>query len=172
MPKYIKLTPSQKDEIRRLSQLANRRIKAAERAYRKEGKDILPQEVTGKHQIKSRWATKSTPISRSVKFETEKDYRKQLEYLRSFEVQRPGIKQYTNIQQQKTLQAVETSFGKEVPQSLQEKLSKMTAPQLTEFWNKFSGKASKLGIQYSSGQAMQDTMNELYPEDLQSILAS
>lgn len=169
MAKYIKLTPNQKDEIRRLTQLANRRIKAAERQYRKEGKTILPSEIAGHHQVKERWATKNTPISRSVKFTSHKEYRKQLQYLRSFEVNRPGIKEYTKVQREKTIMAVESSLGAEVPDSLAKKIDKMTAPQLADFWNTFSDKASKLGLQYSSQSAMQDTMNELFPEDITRI---
>jgi len=169
MAKHIKLTPSQKDEIRRLTQLANRRIKATERAYRKSGKDVLPGEVAGKHQVKEKWATKNTPISRSVKFESQTDYRQQLNYLRSFEIQRPGIKEYTAKQKEKTAQAIENSLGVDMPDSLQKKIDKMTAPELSGFWNKFSDKASQLGIKYSSQQAMQDTMNELYPEDIEQF---
>lgn len=169
MAKYVKLTAAQKDELRRLTQLANRRIKAAERAYRKAGKEVLPSEVAGQHQVKERWVTKSTPISRSVKFETQEDYRKQLNYLRSFERQKPGIKEYTSIQREKTAQAVETSLGVDIPEDLQKRLSKMTAPELSEFWNRFSEKASKLGMKYSSEQAMQDTLNELYPDDIKQL---
>lgn len=165
----IKLTPKQKDEVRRLTQLANRRIKAAEKAYRKAGHDIVPREVAGRHQIRERWATKSTPISRSVRFEDEQAYRKQLKYLRSFEMEKPGIKEYTRVQRTKTAEAIETSLGQDLPENLQNKLSKMTAPELSEFWNKFSDKASKLGIQYSSEQAMQQTMNEIMPEDLEHL---
>lgn len=169
MTKKVNLTNTQKDEIRRLTQLANRRIKATERTYSKAGKDVLPREVVGKHQTRESWTTKNTPISRSVKFETQEDYRKQLQYLRSFEMQKPGIKEYTSIQREKTAQAIETSLGTDIPESLQQKIDKLDAPGLTEFWKKFSEKASQLGIKYSSEQAMQDTMNELYPDDIKQF---
>lgn len=169
MSKYVKLTASQKDEIRRLTQLANRRIKAAERAYSKAGQDVLPREVVGKYQTKESWNTKATPISRSVKFETQEDYRRQLQFLRSFEMEKPGIKEYTSIQREKTAQAIETSLGTDIPDSLQKKIDKLSAPELSQFWKRFSEKASQLGIKYSSQQAMEDTMNELYPEDIEQF---
>lgn len=167
--KYIDLTAQQKDEIRRLTQLANRRIKAAERAYRKEGKEVLPSDVVGNYQIKEQWNTKNTPISRSVKFTSFKDYRRQLQFLRSFEVQRPGIKEYTQVQREKTLQAIETSLGVPPGKEMSEKVNKMTAPQLSDFWNKFSNKASKLGMKYSSDKAMTNTLNEIMPEDRKQL---
>src|SRR6185312_2510367 len=91
--KYIDLTAAQKDEIRRLTQLHNRRVKAAERAYAKAGKEILPIEIVGKRelQLKENWHTKTTPLSRSVKFESQKEYRQHLHFLRQTEVNRPGI---------------------------------------------------------------------------------
>ena len=169
MGKYIKLTANQKDEVRRLTQLANRRIKAAEKAYRKEGMSVLPAEVAGKYQIKEQWNTKNTPISRSVKFEDQKAYRKQLQYLRSFEATRPGIKEYTRIQQEKTKEAMETSLGADVPDQLAKKVEKMTAPELSKFWKSFSDKASKMGVKYASDSAMNQTLSEFFPEDMQGF---
>lgn len=170
MPERYRLTPSQKDEIRRLTQLANRRIKAAERAYRKEGKMVLPREIVGDYQTKESWATEKTPISRSVVFESREDYLRQLKFLRSFERERPGIKEYTRIQRQKTLEAVESSLGVDVPRDLRTEIMNMSAPQLSDFWNTFSNKASKLGMRYSSEQAMEMTLNEMFPEDIQQIM--
>ena len=174
--KYINLTAQEKDEIRRLTQLANRRIKFAEKEYKRAGADVLPREVVGDYQIKEKWATPSTPISRSVKFESEKDYRKQLQFLRSFDPKattqgaRPSISQYTLIQRDKTRNAIETSFGQEVSGAINDKISRMTAPQLTEFWNTFANKSAKLGLKYSSGDAMQQTISELFPEDKDNLL--
>jgi hypothetical protein len=167
--KYIDLNRAQKEEIRRLTQLANRRIKATERAYRKAGKEVLPHEVVGQYQIKEQWNTKSTPISRSVKFESHKEYRKQLQFLRSFEISRPGIKEYTQVQQHKTMQAIEHSLGMDVPDELAKKIEKMSAPELADFWKTFSDKSAKLGIKYSSNSAMEQTMSEIFPEDLKAL---
>ena len=174
--KYVNLTAQQKDEIRRLTQLANRRIKFAEKEYKRAGGSVLPREVVGDLQIKEKWATPNTPISRSVRFESEKDYRKQLQFLRSFDPKatthgaRPSISQYTLIQRDKTKNALETSFGQEVSGAINDKISRMTAPQLTEFWNTFAMKSAKLGLKYSSGDAMQQTLAELFPEDKENLL--
>lgn len=167
--KYITLTAEQKSEVRRLTQLANRRIKSAQKVYSKESMEILPSEVVGEYQIKEKWNTGKTPISRSVKFESQKEYRKQLKHLRSFEVSRPNIKEYTQVQREKTKEAVETSLGIEPTKELSQRIDKMTAPELSNFWNKFSDKASKLGIIYSSDQAMQQTLDEIFPEDLEQL---
>lgn len=175
--KYVNLTAQQKDEIRRLTQLANRRIKFAEKEYKRAGGSVLPREVVGDLQIKEKWATPNTPISRSVKFESEKDYRKQLQFLRSFDPKatkqgaRPSISQYTLIQRDKTKNALETSFGQEVSGAINDKISKMTAPQLTEFWNTYARKSTQLGLKYSSGDAMQQTLAELFPEDKENLLS-
>ena len=167
--KYIDLTASQKDEIRRLTQLANRRIKNAEKAYRKEGRTVLPSEVVGGYQVKEKWNTKATPISRSVKFQTQKEYRQQLKFLRSFEVTRPGIKEYTQIQREKTKDALDTSFGDMVSDSLMKKIDSMSAPQLSDFWKRFSDKSAKLAFQYSSSAAMAETLQEFFPEDMSGL---
>ena len=174
--KYVNLTTQQKDEIRRLTQLANRRIKFAEKEYKRSGADVLPREVVGDYQIKEKWATPNTPISRSVKFESERDYRKQLQFLRSFDPKatgggsRPSISQYTLIQRDKTRNAIETSFGQEVAGAINDRITRMTAPQLTEFWNTYALKSAKLGLKYSSGDAMQQTIMELFPEDKENLL--
>lgn len=174
--KYINLTAQEKDEIRRLTQLANRRIKFAEKEYKRSGGDVLPREVVGGLQVKEKWATPSTPISRSVRFESEKEYRKQLQFLRSFDPKatkqgaRPSISQYTLIQRDKTRNAIETSFGQEVSGAIDDKIARMTAPQLSEFWNTFANKSAKLGLKYSSGDAIRQTITELFPEDADNLL--
>src|SRR5699024_3691972 len=155
----IKLTAAEKDEIRRLTQFANRRIKAAHKAYVKEGKMVLPREVVGDIQLKQDWHTASTPLSRSVVFADRTDYLKRLRFLQSFERRRPTITQYTESSKERTLNALETSLG-EVPSALKTKLSKMTAPQLGDFWNKFSNKASRMGMSYSSEGAAQGALRE------------
>lgn len=164
--KHIDLTKAQKDEIRRLTQLANRRIKSAEKAYRKEGMEVLPYEVVGDYQIKEKWSTNNTPISRSVKFESQKDYRRHLHELRRFELSRPGIKEYSEIQREKTITAVETSLGVAPPDELIEKINKMNAPQLAKFWKTYSKKSAKLGVRYSSLQAMLQALSEHFNEAL------
>lgn len=167
----VQLNPAQKEEIRRLTQLANRRIKNVEKAYLAEGKTVLPKELVADFQIHETWQTKANPLSRSVKFATEKDYNDQLRLLRSFETSRPGIKEYTNVQREKTSIAIQTAMGlDELPPGFQKKLNKMTAPSLADFWNKFSEKAARMGATYSSLSAMQETVEEFFPEDAQFLL--
>ena len=174
--KYINLSAQQKDEIRRLTQLANRRIKFAEKEYKRSGGTVLPREVVGDYQIREKWATPNTPISRSVRFESEKDYRKQLQFLRSFDPKasnqgaKPSISQYTLLQRDKTRQAIETSFGHDIPGPINDKISRMTAPQLSEFWHTYAMKSAKLGLKYNSGDAMRQTITEFFPEDKDNLL--
>ena len=176
MTKY-KLTAEQKDEIRRLTQLANRRIRTAERQYRQAGKMVLPREVVGHIQTKDRWHTPNTPISRSVVFDSKEDYQRQLRFLRSFDPKAPGSPQqkkltmtdYTKIQRAKTAQAMQSSLGIDVPLSILERINQLTAPELSEFWKRYSDKSSKLGVRYSSVQAMQETLNELFTEDVKQF---
>lgn len=169
--KKFRLTERQKDEIRRLTQLANRRIRAAQRQYEKVGKMVAPREVVGHIQSKADWHTPKTPLSRSVVFESEEEYKRRLKFLRSFDPKAPGITkptmtQYTKIQRSKTAMAVQSSLGVEAPLSMLERINEMTAPELSEFWKRFSQKARKLGVRYSSLQAMQETLNEMFPEDV------
>lgn len=171
----FKLTAAQKDEVRRLTQKANRRIKTAEKTYRQAGKDVLPREVVGQYQTKERWATPSTPMSRSVVFEDEQAYKKQMQFLRSFESPinaKPTLTEYTKQQRTKTEQAMETSLGIDVPKSVKERLRTMTAPELSEFWNRFSDNASRAGLRYSSDAAMQQTMDEMFGEDYDKVMDS
>lgn len=167
----FKLTARQKDEIRRLTQLANRRIKVAEKQYREAGKMVAPRDVVGHVQSRAQWHTPNTPLSRSVVFKSEQEYKERLRFLQSFDKKAPGftrptITEYTKIQRSKTAIAVESSLGVEVPTSMLEKINNMTAPELSEFWRRFSDKSAKLGVKYSSVQAMQETLNELFPEDV------
>ena len=169
MAKYIKLSDVEKDEIRRLTQLANRRIKSATIAYEKEGRTIAPKEVVADIQTRAQWHTKSTPLSRSVKFESRQDYLKQLHYLRRFEHSRPNMTEYNEIQRDKTVQGIEESVGQNAPKKLIDLIRKMTAPQLANFWTTFSRKAAQLGFKYSSSQALADTLNEMFPEEFASL---
>lgn len=171
------LTDRQKDEIRRLTQLANRRIRSATKQYEAEGQEIVPREVAGHIQTRDKWHSDKNPLSRSVKFESKEAYKERLEFLRSFDPksksrqeQKKTITEYKKIQQEKTLSAVETSLGVDVPAEMEKEISKMSAPELRDFWEKFSENASRKGLQYSSEAVMQETMQEFFPsEDLQNI---
>lgn len=165
----VNLTPAQKDEIRRLTQFSNRRILAVAREYKYAGKDVLPRELVGDYQIKEKWHATKTPISRSVKFDSMQDYRRQLNKLRAFEVQRDDIWTYTRVQKEKTLQAVESALGIEAPQELQDKINNLSAPKLADFWVNFSNKSARMGTKYSSNSAMQSAMEDYFKEDIDSL---
>lgn len=162
----INLTTAQKEEIRRLTQLANRRIKAAEKHYSAAGKEILPVALVGpEYQLKDNWVTPNTPISRSIKFDTMSDYRKQLAMLRKFENVRPNVTTYTQVNREKTLAAIKTATGKDVPEVLQERINKMNVHDLLSFWQTFEEKATKAGMKYSSDSVMISSLSEYYEED-------
>ena len=57
----VQLNPAQKEEIRRLTQLANRRIKNVDKAYAKEGKSVLPKELVGTFKFTKHGKRKPTP---------------------------------------------------------------------------------------------------------------
>lgn len=166
----VTLSRAQKEELRRLTQFANRRIIAVEQAYRRAGKDVLPRELVGDYQIKEKWHTSKTPISRSVKFDSLQDYRRQINKLRSFEIQRDDIWTYTRIQKEKTLQAMESSLGVEIPPDLAAKVNSLSAPKLGDFWVKFSNASARLGTQYSSNSAMVNAMEDYFQEDIDNLL--
>lgn len=165
----MKLSAQQKEEIRRLTQLANRRIANAFKAYEKEGKTLAPSEVTGGIQTREQWHSEKYALSRSVKFESFKEYREQIHFLRQFEVMRPSITEYTKVQQEKTLQAIESSLG-HLPKGTAKQINKMSAPQLAEFWKQFSDNARRAGMKYSSDAIMNQTMNDMFPEDVKAIV--
>lgn len=169
MAKYIKLSDAQKDEIRRLTQLANRRIKAAAKVYEKAGMERLPRDVVGDIQTRDDWHTKNTPLSRSVKFESMEDYRKQLHMLRRFEHSRPNMTEYTEIQRDKTKDGILSSVGQNAPPELVKLIDKMTAPQLAQFWREFSLQSARLGMKYSSTQALAETLKEIFPQDVEKV---
>ena len=151
--------------------MANRRIKAMEREYKKAGKEILPQEVVGKYQTTDKWETTKNPISRSVVFESEKEYESRLKMLQSFDPKIPTPKQkktmtqFKEIQKDKLKAVVEKTMGTDLPPELEQRIDKMSVVDLDNFWNRFSEKSSKLGLQYSSERAIDETMQEMFPED-------
>jgi hypothetical protein len=166
---YYKLTNAQKEEVRRLTQLANRRIGQAFKEYEKEGKTVAPYDVTGGIQTREQWETEKYALSRSIKFETKKDYQQRLHWLRQFEHLRPSMTEYTATQREKTLQGVETSFGVEPPKALQDIINSLSAAQLSTFWKKFSDISSKMGMKYSSNAALEAAVNEFLGEDINNL---
>jgi methionine synthase II (cobalamin-independent) len=170
--KYVDLTKEQKEEIRRLTQFANRRIASAFKEYEKAGLKLAPADVTGGIQTRQQWDSEKYAISRSVKFASQKEYREQLHWLRQFEHMRPSMTEYTKFQREKTLAGVETSFGTDVPVVLSDMINKLSAPDLTKFWKKFSLMSAKMGLKYGSDAAMQQAIIEFFGEDRQDLEGS
>jgi len=168
---HLQLNSAQKEEIRRLTQLANRRIRAAEKIYKKAGLEILPKAVAGDYQTKEKWATAKNPISRSIKFSSQKEYRKQLHDLQRFERSRPAMSDFTDIQREKTVDAMKTVLGEgtDIPPEIMKILKKASAPELSKVWNKFSDRSAKMGFKFSSIAAMTDALTELYKEDITGV---
>lgn len=162
-------------EYRRLVQLANRRIRSAQEHYEKAGKTIAPKELVGHVQSRYDWHTEKTPLSRKVVFDSKREFDNYMRYLRRFDPKlhatpRPTVTQYTKLQRAITAQSLISSFGGiDVPTSLLEQINKMSAPELAEFWKRFSEKSRRIAPNYSSLQAMQETLNEIFPEDVQQF---
>ena len=179
----VKLSNKQKEEIRRLTQKANRRIIQAHKQYNKAGLEIAPREVVGDFQTSDTWETKGYPLSRSTSFKTSKEYSERIRFLRSFDggrnrSARPTMTEYTEIQRFKVLKGVETSFGdftsggvnKSTINELYDQLNSLDAPELSKFWDKYSMNSSRKGLQYSSDVVMLETLQEFFGEDMQDLL--
>ena len=166
-----KLTPEEKNELRRLTQLANRRIKAFMVEYEKAGLSIIPKEVSGGIQTRQQWATEKYAISRSTKFANEEAFRAHLRWLRQFEKPaiRPTLTEYTKVQRKKTIEAYKTIMG-DIDEGTIKKINKMSLAELTKFWQKFSDRARQLGLQYSSDAMAELMETELYEEDERTLM--
>jgi hypothetical protein len=173
---YLDFNKEQKSEFRRLVQNANRRVTRATEAYEREGMDIPPSFLVGGKQDRSEWYSDSMAFSRSMDFKTEKEYRQALEFFKSFDPKTPGrnekrptMTEYRKTQHKRTVEAMQNILGIDVPKELVKKIKKMSAPQMTKFWASFSKKASRMGMKYSSNDAMMATLAEFFPEDIEQI---
>ena len=166
-----RLTNAQKDEVRKLTQFANRRIKSAFKEYESQGKQIVPNELTGFLRARAEWHTESTPLSRSVVFESEVEYQQTIRALRNFRRSAPTVKEYTSDQTQTTINALHTSLGDMVPTALIERVKGMSVVELSDFWARFSEIARRMGIQYSSDPAMIATLREFFGEDYEHLMS-
>ena len=156
------LTKAQQEEIRRLTQKANRRIKAYVTMYEKAGYKVIPKEVTAGFGIQSRkqFETDNYALSRSVKFETKEDYQRQLRLLKRFDSNRadgvPTVSEYNKISRSKLTKAFETA-GIELDKKTLSKIKKMNAADIAGFWKDYTERARRKGIQYSSEAVMMET---------------
>ena len=164
----VKLTDRQKDEVRKLTQFANRRIKRAFKEYEASGKTVVPTDLTGFLNTRDEWHTASTPLSRSVVFESEQEYRRTINRLRQFRHTAPDIQTWTDDQRVVTLSGLETALG-QVPDAVVNRVIEMNAVELSEFWDRFTKNARRMGAQYSSLQNMVDTLREFFPEDFDIV---
>lgn len=163
----FKLTEQQKREYKRLTQLANRRIRAFTKEYEKAGLEIIPHEVSGGIQVKEQWHTPKTPVSRSIKFTSEQEYREKRRWLKTFDsgIIRENVTDYTKTQRRKTIQAINTAMGG-ITDYQRNAINEMSVTELAIFWKKFSDVSKRLGMRYSSEQAMLQT-TELMSEDIE-----
>ena len=172
------LSKRQKDNIRRLTQRANRRIMAVEREFKKQGLKILPADATGGIQTKQQWETKGKPLSRSVQFESKRDYQRRLKELQTIAGKtkerdaiygRRVLMEHTREERRMTIKGIESSLGREITPELRARINNMSAAEVKEFWVKYDNQSAKLGIEYSSGDAMERTMHEYFDEDYERL---
>mgnify|MGYP000977370263 CR=1 FL=1 len=169
----VKLTQHQKEEIRRLTQRANRRIIGAYKEYAKYGREIPPAKVTGGIQTREQWETSSLPLSRSTQFATKAEYQERIRFLRTFDMgqaSRPTMTEYTKIEREKIRVAMRHILGTDPGAKLEKQLGRMSAPELAEFWERFEENANRKGVQYSSDAVMAETLEEFFQEDLAHLL--
>lgn len=181
------LTPQQKEEFRRLTQKANRRIAKAFREYEKEGLRLVPKALTGGFvQSRKEWKSQQYALSRSVtQFKTRKDYLNYMKRLRQFDVKEekggvPTFTEYKAVIANKIEAAFMTSISKlrlgdlekDVMNIVLQSLRTMDMFDQKGFWDKFEEYGSKMGIQYSSEAAMiAAAMGELHMrEDIKPII--
>lgn len=181
------LTPQQKEEFRRLTQKANRRIAKAFREYEKEGLRLVPKALTGGFlQSRKEWKSQQYALSRSVtQFKSRKDYLNYMKRLRQFDVKEekggvPTFTEYKSVIANKIEAAFMTSISKlklgdlekDVMNIVIQSLRSMDMFDQKSFWDKFEEYGSKMGIQYSSEAAMiAAAMGELHMrEDIKPII--
>lgn len=180
------MTPQQKEEFRRLTQKANRRIAKAFREYEKEGLKLVPKALTGGFvQSRKEWSSQKYALSRSVtQFKTKKDYSDYMRKLRQFDIPEesggvPTYTQYQDIGYIKIMRAIETALGNtgmnslppEIKKVLEDRIRQMTVIEQSDFWKFYEIKGGKLGLQYASNAAMETVLEELYfKEDIKPVI--
>lgn len=180
------LTPQQKEEFRRLTQKANRRIAKAFREYEKEGLRLVPKALTGGFvQSKKEWSSQKYALSRSVtQFSSRKDYLSYMQKLRQFDIPEikggvPTYTEYQSIGRDKLKQAINTALGKtglnnlpsDIKKVMDKRIDEMTTQEQSKFWKKFEQTSAKMGMKYSSGAAMESALEEIFfKEDLKPII--
>lgn len=180
MADYIKLSAAEKEEVRRLTQKANRRIKAFLKMYEQAGYKTIPKEVTSGLEVQSRqqFQTDKYAISRSVKFESRADFKKHMRMLKQFDPGRadsiPTVREYNKVQQKKILTAFETA-GVDPGSDLKKRIAKMTAPDISKFWKDYGRMGQRKAMEYSSEGIMLEIAKQYSKQDaawgMMSVLA-
>lgn len=163
----FKLNAKEKDEIRKLTQQANRRIEAFLKVYEDGGYRVIPKEVSGgfEIQVREEFQTNKYALSRSVKFETESEYKRHLAKLKRFDPKykgpdaTPSVTEFTETQRQKTFSAIQTA-GIEIDKYNLDRLEKMDIIELKKFWAEFTRRAIRMAAEYSSDQLFMALMDE------------
>lgn len=182
----MNLTQRQKEDFRRLTQKANRRIKKATKEYAKEGLSVIPRKLSGGLiQTREQWQTKNYPLSRSIKqFKTKREFNQYMNKLRQFDIpdSKGGVPTYTEYQSigaMKMKQALDTALDggvyrnipPEIQEALDRKIEHMGVEEQAKFWKKYSEQSQKMLLDYSSEVAMQKVMDEVFlKEDLKPII--
>lgn len=162
-----KVPKHMRNDFRRLTQLANRRVKAFTKHYEKGGQNIIPKAVTAGFDVQSRkqWFSEKYAFSRSVKFESKKDYQEHMAKLRKFDNKQKifesslNVTEYTALQQDKIASALNTS-GVEIDMNMYNKINSMTAVELSKFWATYERIGRRMGLQYNSEAAMSLALDE------------
>lgn len=164
----FKLNKDQAKELKRLTQKANRRIKSYMTVYEEGGHAVLPYKYTGGFdvQAKQQWTGATTPLSRSTKFASEKEYKQYINTLkRKFDNERtpeyvPTVRQSMKLEHSKLSQALDTAGIKPNRQAIK----KMSLMDTKAFWDKFNERAVSKGLLYSSDQVLSEMVGELGAE--------
>lgn len=164
-----KLTQEQRAEHKRLTQFANRRIMAFTKEYEKKGLEIIPHSVSGGIQTRDQWHSEKMPMSRSIKFASEKAFKEHMRFLKTFEnpTIRENVTDYTKSQRTKTLLAVQTATGSITKEEV-DLINDLGTADLAKFWQKFSEIAARMSVEYSSDEVMSATI-EFFKEDRRSV---
>lgn len=171
MPEYIKLSPAEKEEVRRLTQKANRRINSFLKVYEQAGYKVIPKEVTAGLQVqtKQQFQTDNYAISRSIKFESRADFKKHVSMLKKFDPGRadsvPTVRDYNKVNRSKLLMAIETAGAKVDPQ-LKKQINKLDSAGISRFWKDYQTRAMRKGLQYSSQAVMTETLESFDPSEV------
>ena len=172
-----KLSDYEKNELRRLTQKANRRLKAFQEAYERDGYSVIPKEVTAGFDIQTskQWNTKSYALSRSTKFDSKREFQQRMRMLRRFDSNKadsvPTVSEYVDINQKKLKRAFETS-GVKVDKKMLAKIGKMNSVEISKFWADYRRRADRKGMQYSSESVMAEMLDSYTTKDKGALMKS